>query len=241
MAGTDNASSFERITNKERITTLLVRIKEARGSVLVHFAKNSNQFSSAILEINPDSSMIVFDEFIPKEGHDTLLKLKQFNVTARIEGVSIHFKSELKSVNTDNKISSYTTTYPVRILYEQRRGAFRVPVGKNTEIPITISTETDNTYEAYLVDLSSQGIGAYIETNDEFTEYGKKYFCKIHLPNGRFVSSELELRYIKPDDKIKKLQIGCKFINLTASQRKLLERFIMTLQREAIKRNHVEG
>jgi len=240
MAKIENASSFERITNKERITTLLARIKEARGSVLIHFAKNNNQFSSAILEINPDNLTIVFDEFVPKEGHDTLLKLKQFNVTARIEGVSIHFKSELKAVNTDNEISSYTTQYPIRILYEQRRKAFRVPVSKNTEIPVTISTETDRVYEAYLVDLSSEGIGAYIETNDEFTEYGKKYFCKIHLPNGSFISSELELRYIKPDERIEKLQIGCKFINLTTPQRNLLERFIMTLQREAIKRNHVD-
>ncbi len=237
MAAIENTSSFERIITKERITTLLSRIKEARGSVSIHFARNTKQFNSAILEINPENDTLIFDECVPVEGHDTLVMLKHFNVTARIEGISIHFKSVLKAVNTKNNIASYVTQYPARILYEQRRKTFRVPVDEKTEIPVSISTETEHVYAAYLVDLSSQGIGAYIESNDEFTEHDKKYFCKIHLPNGNFVSSELELRHIQSDDKNKKLQIGYRFINLNPAQRALLERFIMTLQREAIKRN----
>ena len=235
MAAKDSTSSFERITNKERITTLLGRIKDARGSILVHFEKNNNQFSSAILDINPKTETVVFDEILPNEGHDLLLKLKQFNVTARIDGVSIHFKCALKTANSKDEIASYSVQYPVRILYEQRRDSFRVPVSDRTAVPMTISTETENVYEAYLIDLSSSGIGAYVEENEELTEYGKSYYCKIHLPKGDFVTSEFELCFVKPDDKMKQIQIGGRFVNLSSPQRVLLERFIMTLQREAIK------
>ncbi len=237
MASESYQSATERIAYKPRIADLLKRIMEAHIVLLVRLPNDRGNYTSAILEVQPDKDVFVLDELNPTRGHERLLKVRTLDITARLAGVTIQFRTELKAVNTDEDVAKYVARIPNKLLYQQRRSAFRVRVGSNTSVPLTLSAEGGSSYHGYLADLSSTGLGAYMEHADELIDSGQKYFCKIQLPEGNFIATELDLRFSKLDDERQQLQIGGRFLNVNRPQQALLERYVMTLQRQAIKKS----
>ena len=233
MAAKNDQPALERVTYKPRIVDLLQRVLDSRAVLSVHLKDDNNRYSSAILAIEPDTDSILIDELNPKQGHDRLAKVRQMNISARLAGVSVYFKTELSKIEEENGIALYRIPIPERILYEQKRGAFRVNIGAGMVIPVFFSNP-ELSLEGTLTDLSSTGAGAFIENQE--IEKGTKLRCTIRPEEGESVSGEFEIRFSKYDDAHKQYRVGGQFMNLTPQQRTQMERFVMSLQREIIKR-----
>lgn len=230
--------SLERVTYKPRIVSLLQQIQESRSVLSVHLPNDQSRYTSAILAIHSDSDALLIDELNPARGHERLVKSRELNISARLSGINIYFKSQLLEVQTDGGIAIYKLPIPERLLYEQRRGAFRVRVGAGITIPFTLlHEETKLTYDGQLSDVSSIGIGATLGAIDQLNDNVKGYSCRIHASDKEVITADLEVRFVKFDDTIKLLRVGGAFLHLTAPQRTQIDRFVMTLQREIIKRS----
>lgn len=226
----------ERITNLERIVELLLRIVQSRIGLSVHFSDHNLKYSSTLLEVDKKKRIIILDELIPREGNDLLLSNQTAHVTAKLAGASIHFRGAVINVENDSNHTRFLMSLPERLLYEQRRAAFRVRVSSSSIVSVTIRADSDEEFHGYLFDISSSGIGAYIESSADILIREEPYHCKIHLPGGNFVAGAFQVRYLKQDKKLNQLHVGGRFLNLPGPQRQTLDRFVMTLQRDAIKR-----
>ena len=105
MAAKNDQPALERVTYRPRILSLLQQVFESRTIVTVHLKDDSNRYTSALLGINEDINSLLLDELNPKQGHERLIKTKQLNISARLAGVNIYFKSDLQTVEQENGLS----------------------------------------------------------------------------------------------------------------------------------------
>lgn len=236
MAQAEPKTSAERITQVDRIISVAQRIRDARCVLLVHFDDDKNIFTSTVLDVDPAKKLMMFDELNPQAGHEKLLQTKYMHVTARLEGISARFRVTLKKAQLDKSPAIYVTPLPDKIIYEQRRASFRVRVPLSMEIPVTLYLgNSGQTYSGTLMDVSSNGVGAYIEKSAPFDQPNQEVSCRIVLPDGTFIAGEMEMRFLKMDEKRDQWQIGGQFVNLTGPQNQAVNRFVMGLQRAIIK------
>lgn len=229
-------SLTERITNTERITELLLRIAQSRIGLSVHFSDHNVKYTSTLLEVNENRRIVILDELMPRDGNDLLMSNKMAHITAKLAGANIHFRGAVLKVENDSTHIRFLMTFPERLLYEQRRTTFRVRMNSGSIVSVTIRADSLVEFQGYLFDISSSGIGAYVEATADLLVREQPYYCKIHLPGGKFVSGEFQVRFLKQDKRLQQLQVGGRFLNLPGPQRQTLDRFVMTLQRDAIKR-----
>lgn len=236
MAAKNDQPALERVTHRPRILSLLQQVFESRTILTVHLPEDNNRYTSALLGINEDADSLLLDELNPKQGHDRLIKTKQMNISARLAGVNIYFKSNLLSVAQENGIALYRVPVPERLLYEQKRGAFRVRVGAGMHIPLALRNE-ESTLQGYLTDVSSTGAGALLEAEDNVA-IGTIFEYSLGPAEGfAVISGALEIRFCKFDEQTKLYRLGCQFVNQAHAQIAQMERFVMGLQREVIKRS----
>ena len=236
MPAKNDQPALERVTYHPRIVSLLQQVYESRTVVTVHLKDSGQRYNSAILEIDPDNNTLLLDELNPRSGHQQLLKTKQINVSARLAGVSIYFKSTVNTIEEENGIALYRIPIPERVLYEQKRGAFRVRISAGIIINTTLKGE-GQMFEGTITDISSTGIGALIEANEDDIKTHTKFECRLIPEEGHEpLSCELEVRFAKLDEKTKQMRVGGQFVNATPQLRNQMERFVMALQREIIKR-----
>ena len=234
MAAKNDEPALERVTYKPRIVSLLQQVYDSRSVITVHLKGDNNRYSSAVLDIDHDNNSLLLDELNPQSGHDRLLTIKEMNISARLAGVYIYFKSTLQSVEKENGIALYRIPIPERILYEQKRGAFRVRISAGIVLQVQLHG-TDKAWSGTITDVSSTGIGALIETAD--IPIGEKLDCTLIPEEGEKTDcGPLEIRFAKQDDKTHKMRIGGRFADPTPQQRNQMEKFVMMLQREIIKR-----
>lgn len=229
-------SHTERITNTERITELLLRIAQSRIGLSVHFSDHNIKYSSILLEVDKNKRIVILDELMPRDGNNFLLSNQTAHITAKLAGANIHFRSAVLNVDNDSTHTNFLMTFPERLIYEQRRAAFRVRMSSGSIVSVTIRADSQVEYQGYLFDISSSGVGVFVESSADLLVREQPYYCKIHLPGGKFVSGEFQVRFLKQDKKLHQLQVGGLFLNLSGPQRQTLDRFVMTLQRDAIKR-----
>lgn len=230
-------SNTERITDPKRMAALLHRLKQTRIALAVHFPDHNVRYSSTLLEIDDKKRVLSLDELIPRDGNNLISAGQTAHVTAKLAGASIHFRGTVVSEPADAATSSFVLTWPDRLLYEQRRATYRIRVGSGMIISVTIRADSNVEYPGYLFDISSNGIGAYFEMSADLVVREQPYACKIDLPGGKFISGAFKVRFLKQDTKLQQLLIGGQFLDLPGPQRQALDRFVMTLQRNAIKKS----
>jgi c-di-GMP-binding flagellar brake protein YcgR len=238
MAPNNSEQQAERVTAKPRIIGLLQRLKEARTLLLVHLPEDNNRYTSAVLEVDLQHGQVVLDELTPAEGNTRVEKTRRLHVTGRLAGAQVRFRGDVHKIETGADAIRYVLTLPEYITHEQRRNAFRVRIPLGQSYPVVLVCEGQGSYEGELYDISNTGLGLYVAPGTPVaTDDGHRYVCRIRIPQGGELSAEIELRFVSLDQRGHHLQVGGRFINLLGPQRNAMERFVMQLQREIIRRS----
>lgn len=238
MPADQSDSQTERITAKPRLIGLLQRIKDSRTLLMVHLADDNTRYTSALLELDLQNGTLVLDELTPASGNERVAELKRFHATARLAGGQVRFRANVQQIDEANGALRYVASLPDALTYEQRRNAFRARVPVGLVVPAVLTSDTETTYECEVLDISTFGVrldtagGAELAVDD-----GHHYACQINFPEGGSISGEVELRFVGEDPVTHRVHIGARFSNLLGPQRKAIERFVMYLQREIIRRS----
>ncbi len=229
---------MDRITLAPFILGLLKRIQNQRAMLTITLPGSDKNYNSAVLEINEEQAYLVIDELSPESGHPLLLDIKELRARTRVEGARISFSTTLIDAGRESGIAYYNLTLPTEIDYLQQRASYRVKTKVAQPIPVTLIHAEGQTIKGELQDLSVGGLSiriahkqlpAALKTTDTLP-------CRFRLAQDEEITCTLEIRSIRSKDNNTPVRLGCRFVNLAAQQQKMIQRYVIALEREQIKK-----
>jgi c-di-GMP-binding flagellar brake protein YcgR len=224
----------ERITDPARIAQLLKRLKDSRALLSVTVPAVTDVYLSAVLGVDAAGGSFELDELAPPDGHPALLAAGRLNAFAQCSGVDLSFTAALRSVERDSNGNFYRLAFPAVLFYRQRREHYRVRVARGQPVPLVIGLDEQHAVEGLLHDISAGGLGG------EFERYQGPALvlgqvlpdCELRLHDHPPLHLSLEVRFVSADEPLHRLRLGARFLELGRQERKLIEQFVASLDRE---------
>lgn len=217
------------------ITELLRRVVHARSVITVDTSFVEQSFSSALIKVVPDQ-YIILDELKPSPRLPSVRNLigQAFDIQAYVDGVALEFESRVIATGVHDDVRYYKCAFPKEILYEQKRGSFRVSTTIDQQIPVSFQLKNGESFKGELFDISSGGISIALREYfmDSRTPRGIVIpKCVIKLPGVRDpFECQLELRNIRQSGRMQ--LIGTSFYQLPPRQERIVEKYVATLDRK---------
>lgn len=237
---TEPASQYqgksEKVTHGPQIAGLLKRVRDNRVLLSVRVPGSDAVFNSLLLEVDVERNVILLDELNPSAGHELACQARQLRVHCQCQGVELSFACPIEVGQGQRGISFYRAPLPTVVNYLQRRGNFRVRVGRNMNVPVRLPFGGSVAVAGELIDLSMGGLGASLSNQVELACGQVIETCSIELPKCDPLTTELEIRFVRLDKERQIQRIGASFRNLDPQKQNLLRRFITQLEREMLRR-----
>ncbi|MDX9768015.1 MAG: flagellar brake protein [Ectothiorhodospiraceae bacterium] len=233
-------SATERISDPQRIAVLLRHLQEARSLLTVTIPDVQGYFISALLKVDAEQLSLFIDELTPPHGNEALRATGVVNVYALLKGVSVHFKTTLEASGEKDGVAFYRMAFPARMHHMQRREHYRVFVGHGKQVPVRIPLRDlgqSDVVEARLLDISMGGVGFTAPLKLRFGDGQVLEDCVIELPSGDTLRCALQVCYSRRDEMHNQLRVGARFANLDGQKERLVQRYVLLLEREELKRN----
>lgn len=226
---------YEEITSAIRIAAILRPLQQQHSIVSIAVPSAKRLYNSTLLEVNPEQGYLLLDELHPREGHEQLSTASKIGLSAHRKGIEIKMILEISEIGSDNGVAYYKVAYPGLIRYRQRRRAFRVPVSAAQSIPVELADEQGNAFYGELQDISAEGMCIRFPAKTGISEEKKSQAMTytITLPNKKRVQGLFILCRVTPHEAGRNLQVGGKFKQLDKAQARLIERFVLEIQRES--------
>jgi c-di-GMP-binding flagellar brake protein YcgR len=228
----------EKVSHPARIASLLRRVHEERALLTITLPGSDAQYKSAVLEVNLTQDYVLLDELNPPEGHGRFLAAKKFHAHTRLKGVDISFSGKLREATQEGGMALYQVALPASIQYRQRRTSYRVQVGAGLIVPVTLEDKNLLRLSGHVCDISVGGIGLRAKAGPSQTATSGAIYsdCEIQLPDNERIRSGLELCFVSAPDQRNMLRLGGRFVGLEPADRKIVEHFVMALERELLRR-----
>lgn len=233
----DEQPQIQRISKAMQIVRYLRRLKEGHCLLNVSFPGSDESYNTAILAIHPSRDTLVLDELNAHEGHQRLLQLGKFRVSARLNGIEYRFASALRRVERQGGLALYRVSLPPLMLYIQRREFYRVPVDGGTGIRVNLPLLNESRLRGALCDLSQTGLGARFDGQHDLKQGQVLPICSIVLPQGDPIRTQLEIRFARVEGQRNLLRLGGRFVNLKREQQRELARLVARLQRSYLRKH----
>ncbi len=239
---------MDKITNTAQIIGILKKIHKRRATLNISVAGAppgpEKPYSSAILEIKSDGTRghIIIDELTPKEGHDLLLKTGKLKARLQLDGIKISFATTLESSGNDAGIAFYTLALPQEMDYMEQRAHHRVrpSLAKPLTVDLThaLIDNGETVFHGEVYDLSAGGLSIKLKSDPLTTTLKPTDILtgSFTLPPKEEIICKLEVRSIHAANQQNLIRIGVRFNNLPSIVQKLIQRYIITLEREQIKK-----
>lgn len=244
------------------IYSVLRTLQTDRSSINIQFDQSSAPFSSMVLDVNLHAREFYLDEFASEQARKWASAGRPFSLRASVHGIRVHAKDlvALETMTTRHAQECYRVAFPERLLYLQRRDAYRAVVPATLNVQASIvrkhpDSEIDDSGEkqgndkkitterisARIVDMSATGLAIEIEGRlKREARMMEQVALKADLPlvdQPLSVDSHLVYtRYLQDTDKT---LCGMKFSELPRSQQIIITRFVTQLQRESISKKSV--
>lgn len=197
-------------------------------------------YQSLILAIDPEERTLLIDELFPTGFVG--MPGQAVNVCIRQSGgKKLKFNSMIMEHHLHDNAPIYVLAMPDMLESDQRRNAYRLPIGEKLAIHSHFVTPGHQHYQATLRNVSSSGIAMEVLVED-VEHFSHDLHYDDHLRDFAFdfaglnIDCELAVRNVEVADAgDKKVMIGAEFIDLPALEKKNLERSIMRIQRDRIR------
>lgn len=235
---------MDKITNTAQIIGILKKIHKRRAmlniSIVGATSGSEKYYSSAILEITSGGTRghIIIDELTPKEGHDLLLKAGKLKARLQLDGIKISFATTLESNGNDAGIAFYTLALPREMDYMEQRAHHRVRPSLTKPLIVRLANEDETVFHGEVYDLSAGGLSIKLKSDLLITTLKPTDIltCSFTPPSKEEVICKLEVRSIHATNQHNLIRIGVRFSNLPNTVQKLIQRYIITLEREHLKK-----
>lgn len=226
------------ITHPARIVNLLQQVMEAPPLCSVSVIGANEIFSTSILDVQPEKDLIILDRLVPASGNSLLISHRTLKLSAYLNGIPLTFNLTGIAAGGSQTSVFYNARLPEKIYYPQRRSAPRIAINSTPIGFRGTSSETRMTISGTVFDFSRGGIGVNFSNDRGLIQRGDTLTdCLIMLPDSYSLSFDLSVRFVKKASlSSRQKQIGGNFTALLPQDRKRLERYISTLEREQIRK-----
>lgn len=234
-----DSNNIERISQPEIMTGYLYRLQRAHTLLSVRVPGNDRSYNSIIIDVDADKNQMLLDVLYPDSGHKEVMKLKEFSITAHHEGIKLGFKGYIKELVNDDGKPAYLINYPPALIYHQQRAAYRATVSMGDNVGIKVSNEDNKTSKGLISDLSLGGLGLSFEVKNAMPFKNGMILptCQFATPGKPNFECSLEVRNVHPDDNNRFVHIGTRFVKLGKQEERQIQKFVVQLERDMIKRS----
>lgn len=212
----------------------LNQAKRNRSFVEVSVAGDDVVYQSMILELDPQERTILIDElfpvgFIGMVGQAVQLRIRQ------PEGRKLKFDAVIQQQHHYDDAPLYVLEMPREIEVDQRRRAYRLPIGNKVAISSHFIGPNQVPYQAQVRNLSSTGMGLEVAIEDSVALNYNDLLSHVMLDfAGVNIECEMAVRSVAEEPERQSLLIGAEFVDLPALEQRVLEKSIMRIQRQRI-------
>lgn len=190
----------------------------------------------SVLDVDIKGRMLMLDT--PQSPAQNALALKSHRISFEgvLDRIKISFTADRAFLDAFNGIPALRVPFPERLVRLQRRDHFRLPIS-NSVVHIPTDVEGHIIYSvAHLRDLSTSGTCVVDASMMVDNTVGKIYTnCRLELPDTQPLMVTLEVRNsheITAGSTLPQRRIGCQFVNLSAAEEALIQRYIARLERQ---------
>lgn len=219
------------------VHSALLELITARAHITSAFPDSTKLYSTCVLKADLDKRFFIIDEFKPTDGHDRVLKKHAFTLRTNVHGIEI--------ILLDNVISGagkyrdgaiYKVPFPDRMVYMQRRGAFRVIIRSSVGAKVRVtSAQLSEAMAGRVLDLSATGAKLSFKgkIDPQIAVDAILDRIEIEVPGKTGFTCKCEVRFAAylPDRNV--TLCGVRFLGLDAKHTQHITVLVNDLEREA--------
>ena len=213
-------------------------LQAERSRVNVQFDDGAQLYNTMILDANLAERYFLMDEVTPRDGHRKIEDGVTFSIRASINGIKVHAKDLVRGRILKNADGIYyQISFPAKMLYLQRREAFRAYVpGSMAAIARFGSAEREGFLHGRVINMSATGIRVSfpgkiepeLQMNESFDA-----FIQIQAQEQN-LDVKIEIVYYEYNKDRDQTMCGCRFVDLQRANQIIINRFVTFLQREEL-------
>lgn len=209
-----------------------------RSSINIQFGNSSIVSSSMVLSANLQDRTFRLDEFSTADAHKRALAGSSFTMRASVNGIRVLAK-DLKIARTseDRDGIYYEVAFPEKLLYLQRRDAFRAWVPGTLMVVVECKNAAHpKPFKGRMQNMSATGFRLVVEGSVlPDPEMMEVFDISTRLPLiDQTLSCEATAMYVQYVQERNHTVFGFRFGTLGRQEQLAVNRFVTQLQREAI-------
>lgn len=217
---------------------VLRALQTERSLVNVQFDNGAQLYNTMILDANLQERYFLIDEVTPRDGHRKIDEGAKFGIRASIHGIKVHAKDLVSTKTLSNRDGIYyQVPFPAKMLYMQRREAFRAYVPGSMKTTARYSSEArEESLLGRVLNMSATGIrvGFPGEVKPELGPMEKfNAFIEIQAQDQN-LECQVEIVYYQYSKERDQTMCGCRFVDLPRATQQVVNRFVTFLQREEL-------
>ncbi len=218
------------------IFTNLRQLQQNHDPLIITFKDRNQRFQSFLVEADRERGVLALDELVPNDGERFLKNGEAFRVEGFHEGVRIAWDCEDPiEIGELQGARCYWCHLPEKIIYHQRRSAFRAPITQGQLVNIELNgSKLSRALKGQMLDISATGCRLRFSGDISSSLQPGQVYEKLsaQLPVGN-LSVAIELRHVRFDEKANMTFVGARFHRLGGLEARQVERLVYQLQREA--------
>lgn len=221
------------LTSPEEIYRAIQRLIRYSQSVSVVFEDSKERFASAITKVDLKSKAFAFDKLVPDSGNEFIRQGKKLKIIADFRGILVEFAITGKLKYRSNS-EEYIATFPEKMLYLQRRNAYRAMVPRTYTVYVILrSSESEEEIKGRLQDISGSGFKAYFkgEIIKELKDIGNFDESTLHVGD-ESMDCGLDARHAIYNEEKDMTFCGFSFQHLSGLKQRYVDQLVQKLQWE---------
>lgn len=224
------------IRSSSEILGILRSIKNKKEPVSTFLGREDDILICTIVDVDQVAGSILYSYGVNREMNEVLLRSRDITFAALHGGAKIQYTVPAALEVFDRGVPTFKTQIPSVLWRLQRRRSQRYRLPPDAPSRIVLNLEGVGHINAELADISVHGIGVLQYPPDLALEPGLEMRqCTISLPTGEILAVDVRIQHSElvenPQGEIVR-RSGCKFIGMPKNVQKLIEQFIVQLDRD---------
>lgn len=235
MADDENQERY--YTSPGDIYGVLRSLKAERSTVNIQFDNKGDLHSTLVLEASIREKAFILDELPRRQDNEAITAGTPFSLRGSLNGIRIYANGlRARQVIRRESGVSYVVPFPEKMLYLQRREAFRAKVPAGMKIHARCLFPDRKPLEGLVLNLSATGFQVSFPGQIKPALRGLERFqVTIGIPQQEVpFGSTAQLIFSEYDPDKKQTRCGCRFVDLKRPDQIIINRFVTQLQREII-------
>lgn len=231
----DNLEKYQ-VYSAIEIGRILRGIQSNKQMVRMGFSGSPETLITNVLDVDVDRKSILLDASPIAAQNEIAFKSDMSSFEAVLDKIKISFVAGKITPDRFDGALAFRVPFPERLVRLQRREFFRVQIS-NAVIHIPLEAEgMVQTWMGTVRDLSTNG-ACLVDTSKALDHtVGMIYSnCRLELPETQLLSLTLEVRNsyeVTLPDSSRQRRLGCQFVNISASEEALIQRYITRAERQ---------